>query len=83
MIKLLAHGPKKATNITEEIMKHGISDRTIKNAKRSIGIVSTRKSGLWYWSLPNRILEKVSQNTTAQPEKKLVSVEENEDDVKL
>ena len=58
MIKLLYSGPKKATIVTEEIMKQGISDRTIKAAKRLLGIVSTRKGGQWYWSLPNKSIEK-------------------------
>ena len=30
-----------------------ISERTINTAKKSLGIVSYRKDGVWYWRLPD------------------------------
>jgi hypothetical protein len=54
IIQLLSQGPQKATQVTELITNTGISGRTVNQAKRQIGIVSSRKNGQWYWSLPTQ-----------------------------
>ena len=54
MIRLLSFGPKKAQAVIDEIEKQNISDRTIKYAKKLVGIESFRKGGQWYWSLPTK-----------------------------
>ena len=54
IIQLLSQGPQKATQVTELITNTGISGRTVNQAKRQIGIVSLRKNGQWYWSLPTQ-----------------------------
>ncbi len=54
IIRLLSQGPQKATQVTEMITNTGISGRTVNQAKRQIGIVSSRKNGQWYWSLPTQ-----------------------------
>ena len=54
IIQLLSQGPQKAAQVTELITNTGISGRTVNQAKRQIGIVSSRKNGQWYWSLPTQ-----------------------------
>lgn len=54
IIQLLSTGPQKASQVLDMITKEGISQRTVNQAKRQIGIVSTRKNGQWYWSLPTQ-----------------------------
>ena len=54
MIRLLSSGPKSSQSVIKEIENQGISDRTIKNAKRMVGIESYRKGGQWYWSYPTK-----------------------------
>ena len=54
IIQILSQGPQKATQVTEMITNTGISGRTVNQAKRQIGIVSSRKNGQWYWSLPTQ-----------------------------
>ena len=45
------------TIAAEEAMRHitemGISERTLKIAKKNLGVISERKNGQWFWRLPN------------------------------
>lgn len=45
------------TMAAEEAMRHiteiGISERTLKIAKKNFGVISERKNGQWFWLLPN------------------------------
>ncbi len=52
MNDMLSSGPVLAVQVIESIQNRGISERTIKTAKKTLGIVSIRKEGQWYWSLP-------------------------------
>lgn len=52
IIKALMNGPQKATELTDSIERTGMCLRTIKLAKKKMGIVSYRKGGVWYWKLP-------------------------------
>lgn len=52
MFELLSEGPVPAVTVITEVVKAGISERTIKSAKKIMGIVSFRKNGQWYWKLP-------------------------------
>jgi Predicted ATP-dependent serine protease len=49
----LQAGMVPANEILELYKGMQLSDRTIRNAKKQLGIVSIRKDGQWYWSLPN------------------------------
>ena len=49
----LQEGMVPANEILELYKGMQLSDRTIRNAKKQLGIVSIRKDGQWYWSLPN------------------------------
>jgi hypothetical protein len=58
IIQQLRCGPAQATDVFEAAKREGISLRTIKRAKRAIG-VRARKSrgtthGAWMWELPPR-----------------------------
>lgn len=48
----LQDGMVPANEILELYKGMNLSDRTIRNAKKELGIKSIRKDGLWYWSLP-------------------------------
>lgn len=54
IVELLSDGPRKATQVIELITSMGISERTVKQAKNKTGILSTRRNGQWYWSLPTK-----------------------------
>jgi putative DNA primase/helicase len=54
LLALLADGPMEATEILGEFDQAGISERTMKEAKKSLAINSVRKGKVWYWSLPAR-----------------------------
>ena len=49
----LQEGMVPANEILELYKGMNLSDRTIRNAKKQLGIVSIRKDGQWYWSLPD------------------------------
>jgi len=58
LAELLAEGPVRATEAFKGADAHGISRRTLKRAKRRLGVITTRKGGpgdrgVWYWSLPS------------------------------
>jgi len=49
---LLRKEPKRSTEVQEEIESAGLSWDAAKRAKRSLGIVATRRDGVWWWGLP-------------------------------
>ena len=49
----LKGGMLPANELFESLKMMNLSDRTIRNAKKEIGIKSVRKDGQWYWSLPD------------------------------
>jgi len=50
---MLSSGEIEAGIVKNELAEMGIGNRTIMIAKDAIDIISTRKNGKWYWSLPN------------------------------
>ncbi len=52
LLSLLAHGPKRATELQAEIEQSGLSWKMAQRAKSERGILSVRKDGVWLWSLP-------------------------------
>lgn len=51
--RLLSSGPIPASQAMKAVLDKHISERTIKNTKKILGIVSFRKNGQWFWRLPN------------------------------
>lgn len=51
--RMLASGPIPASQAMKTVSDKHISERTIKNAKKILGIVSFRRNGQWFWELPN------------------------------
>ena len=68
MVKMLTDGPQSAKAISDEIMKKGIGERTIKSAKKRLGIISFRKAGQWYWNLPGNELSPSILDTVGSEE---------------
>lgn len=54
LLSLLSTNPLSYTEIEEEFNGAGISMRSVKRAKKHLGILSFRKGNKWYWSLPAR-----------------------------
>ena len=54
LLALLAKGPVKAADVEAEMEGAGLSYRTAKRAKDSLGIVSIKKAGAWWWGLPTK-----------------------------
>ncbi len=54
IISMLSSGPMNANKVAQCISEQGISERTIKYAKKAIGIESFRKNGQWFWRLPTK-----------------------------
>ena len=50
---ILADGPVAASDLRDMFSKENISDRTIMNTKKLMGIQSIKKNGGWYWLLPH------------------------------
>ena len=51
-LRELLKNPMYAYQIYEHAEKIGISERTVKTAKKNIGVVSEKINGRWRWSLP-------------------------------
>lgn len=49
---LLRKGPKRATELREEIESAGLSWDAAKRAKKALDIVASRSGGVWFWGLP-------------------------------
>ena len=54
---LLVAGPMPANDVFEEGEGAGLSRRTLKRAKKKLGIIALRKDNRWLWSLPARRTE--------------------------
>jgi hypothetical protein len=55
LLERLTPGPVKADDIFEEAKQEGIAERTLRNAKKDLGIRSRREggsTGTWFWELP-------------------------------
>ena len=51
--KELAHGPVAAERVNKDARGAGVSERTLKRAKRALGVVSKKEGeGSWSWALP-------------------------------
>lgn len=48
---MLSEGPRRAVDIRERFAAEGISERTMMHMKKTIGIHSARKGGIWYWQM--------------------------------
>ena len=55
---MLADGPVAVSEIHALFHKENISERTIMNTKRLLGIKSFKKDGAWYWQFPKSSAEK-------------------------
>ena len=55
---MLADGPMPVSEIHAMFHKENISERTILNTKRLLGIKSFKKDGAWYWQFPKSSAEK-------------------------
>ena len=47
----LAEGPVAADEVKEDARGAGVSERTLKRAKRALGIGSSKRGDAWYWEL--------------------------------
>lgn len=54
VLRDLLKEPMKAYQIYEHAEKLGISERTVKTAKKNVGVVSRKVNGQWEWSLPDQ-----------------------------
>jgi len=52
MLRELLETPVPATEVFRRAEALGISERTVKTAKKNLGIVSEKVGGLWRWKLP-------------------------------
>lgn len=57
LIKKLADGPVRATEIQSEFIEIGIGMKALKRVKKIVGIKSVRKQGQWFWSMSDSIRE--------------------------
>ena len=53
----LAEGPVAAEQVKEDASTEGVSERTLKRAKRDLGVGSNKRGGVWYWDLPREKFE--------------------------
>ena len=49
---MLADGPVAVSEIHTLFNKENISERTIMNTKKMMGIKSIKRNGAWYWQIP-------------------------------
>jgi len=56
LLDVLAPGRMKATDVLRQARQDGHSERTLRRARRAVGVVSEREgfgaAGVWYWRLP-------------------------------
>jgi hypothetical protein len=50
--ELLAHGAVPSKRVEAEAKAAGIAKRTLERAKESLGVVSKKRDGIWFWTLP-------------------------------
>ena len=53
--KMLNAGEVSAEKILLRADELGISERTLKIAKKNLGVVSAKRGDQWYWKLPKRV----------------------------
>lgn len=53
LMTMLESGPVKASDIHSLFQQKSISERTANIAKKTLGIHSVKRDGIWYWELPN------------------------------
>ena len=53
--KMLNAGEISAETIRLRAEELGISERTLKIAKKNLGIVSAKRGDQWYWKLPKGV----------------------------
>ena len=69
--ELLSGGPRPSSEVFSEARAAGVSDRTLKRAKASLGVRAHKLGGhfggdpAWYWELPARLAEE-GQPTTEE-----------------
>lgn len=51
--KSLSQGPVEVLVLQSELSNIGIGKKTSIITKETMGLISIRKNGKWYWSLPN------------------------------
>ena len=51
MKSILSNGPVEATVVERELLAAGMSERTIKIAKKAIAVISRKNKDKWYWCL--------------------------------
>jgi hypothetical protein len=49
--------PTAAVEVYQKAESLGISERTVKIAKKNIGVVAKKQDGRWLWSLPTHEIE--------------------------
>ena len=54
---MLAEGPVAVSEIHAVFNKEKISERTIINTKKMMGIKSIKKDGVWYWQIPKSTMD--------------------------
>lgn len=54
---MLADGPVAVSEIHNLFNKEKISERTIINTKKMMGIKSIKKDGVWYWQIPKSTMD--------------------------
>jgi len=68
LLNYLAEGEREAAQAFKDASKVGISDRTLKRAKASLGVVVSRsgfgKQGKWAWKLPPKTPDAKGANLT-------------------
>jgi hypothetical protein len=52
----LRQGPRRANEGGEAAAGQGIALRTLKRAKKALGVHSQKAGGVWYWSMPSTLL---------------------------
>jgi hypothetical protein len=50
--ELLANGPLPANHVIAQARAGGLSEPTLKRAKKWLGIKSNKLPGVWHWELP-------------------------------
>lgn len=54
---MLAEGPVAVSEIHTQFKRENISERTIMNTKKMMGIRSIKKDGAWYWQIPKSTMD--------------------------
>lgn len=50
--KVLANGPVKSAEIKKVMSEYGIGEKTVRDAKMTLGVKAYRKMRTWYWMMP-------------------------------